>query len=113
MNSLEDVEYMARQLMHKHGLGRLDFGFDNSREHIGCTHGRFYKLPDGSRIQRPSGIALSRHYSKILSMEDLRETVLHEIAHALTMGDGHGSLWQAKAIELGIPPRPYKFRSTI
>lgn len=112
MNNLDDVEYMARHLMHEHGFGRLDFGFDNSKEHIGCTHGRFYILHDGTRVQRASGIALSRHYALKLSMDELRETVLHEIAHAMTMGDGHGPLWQAKAIELGIPPRPYKFRIT-
>ena len=32
---------------------------------------------------------------------EVRDTINHEIAHALIPGDGHGILWRAKAIELG------------
>lgn len=40
--------------------------------------------------------------------DDLLDTLLHEIAHALTPGDGHGKLWQAKAMELGARPTTHK-----
>jgi hypothetical protein len=30
-----------------------------------------------------------------------RDTILHEIAHALTPGHNHDSVWRAKSIEIG------------
>jgi len=34
----------------------------------------------------------------------VRETILHEIAHALAPGDGHGQKWQQACVKLGIAP---------
>lgn len=37
----------------------------------------------------------------------VRSATRHEIAHALVgPGHAHGPVWQAKAIELGVPPTP-------
>lgn len=36
--------------------------------------------------------------------KEVQQTVLHEIAHALTMGDVHGHKWKAKCVELGCLP---------
>ena len=38
------------------------------------------------------------------SLESMKGTVLHEIAHALTPGDHHGPKWQAKILEFGLEP---------
>ena len=35
------------------------------------------------------------------SEKSVENTILHEIAHALTPGKGHGPVWRAKAIEIG------------
>jgi predicted SprT family Zn-dependent metalloprotease len=32
------------------------------------------------------------------------DTVLHEVAHALTRGDKHGARWKAKCLEIGARP---------
>ena len=37
-----------------------------------------------------------------IKLENIIETILHEIAHAMTSGEGHFIEWQIKAIELGL-----------
>ena len=36
-----------------------------------------------------------------ITLEHIKETILHEIAHALTPGDGHGKKWKQMAIRIG------------
>lgn len=38
------------------------------------------------------------------SVDSMKRTVIHEIAHALTPGDHHGPRWRAKMRELGQDP---------
>lgn len=40
-----------------------------------------------------------------LTDEEIHEVVMHEIAHALTPGDGHGKKWKMACIKLGIKPK--------
>lgn len=53
--------------------------------------------------------------------DEVADTILHEIAHALTPGSGHGSAWKLKCIEIGADPQrckdgavvkspPYKYK---
>jgi hypothetical protein len=35
----------------------------------------------------------------------INDTILHEIAHALTPGDGHGQLWKDTLVRIGGVPR--------
>jgi len=35
----------------------------------------------------------------------VENTIIHELAHSLTRGDGHGRLWKQKCVELGIDPQ--------
>lgn len=46
-------------------------------------------------------ISLSRIILSNASDEDVRETILHEVAHALTPGHSHDAVWRAKLIEMG------------
>jgi hypothetical protein len=41
------------------------------------------------------------------------DTILHEIAHALTLGDGHGYAWKRKCIEIAKPERCYTNKDTV
>ncbi len=46
-------------------------------------------------------ISLSIHHVGNSAEADILNTILHEIAHALTPGDHHGKEWKKKALELG------------
>lgn len=91
---LGEVEEMARRLMSQHGLGDWHFKFDRARKRAGaCSSSR-------------RTISLSRALMELFSVDDVQETILHEIAHAL-VGDRHGHdvVWRAKARQLGATGR--------
>jgi len=48
-------------------------------------------------------IIISRHYLECpkVKKEDILNTIIHEVAHALTYGHSHDEVWKAKAKELG------------
>lgn len=51
---------------------------------------------------KAKAISLSRVYLKVATIEQFKNTVLHEIAHALTPGTKHhGKAWREKAKEIG------------
>ena len=83
----------------QHGLSELGWtgALDN-------TVGRF-----GTCSLRKKRISLSRHLASINSDEETLDTVLHEIAHALTWVEhnddcGHDERWQAIAARIGARP---------
>ncbi len=99
---LAKAETLARELMTQHGLFgpmRFDvpqvffgwkFKFDTARKRFGCC---FW----GTRT-----ISLSRPLTAIGKEEDVRDTILHEIAHALVSPNhGHDRVWRRKALEIG------------
>lgn len=87
----------ANELLEEHGLLQQGwkFGISSEKEAVGrCHHWR--KL-----------IVFSRHFLRS-SPEQIEDTLLHEIAHALVgSGHGHDAVWAAKAIELGAVPTPF------
>lgn len=46
-------------------------------------------------------VQLITHGSEAL----IKDTILHEIAHALTPGEGHGPKWKMKASQIGATPK--------
>ncbi len=49
-----------------------------------------------------SYIELSRKQTPYETEDATEQTILHEIAHALTPGAGHGRLWKAMALSVGV-----------
>jgi predicted SprT family Zn-dependent metalloprotease len=83
---------LARSLMAEHGLGGWIFRFDHARRRFGSC------APTKKRI------TLSRPLTLLNDEAEVRDTILHEIAHALAPGDGHGRAWKAACARLGARP---------
>ncbi len=86
------AEHLALELLEKHGLHAWKFRFDYAKRRFGsCDY-------------RKRTITLSKHLTLLNPKSEVKDTLLHEIAHALTPGDNHGPKWQAKCLELGARP---------
>lgn len=80
---------LANELMNNHNLTHWKLEWIVSRRMLGrCIHYR-------------KVIQLSYTLVKIVSDDKVKDTILHEIAHALTPGEGHNKKWRAKALEIG------------
>lgn len=91
MNVITAIQ-LAHELMNTHGIYQRGwrFKFDNSKRRFGCCN-HTHKI-----------ISLSRELTILNSEARVKNTLLHEIAHALVgSGHGHDHVWRAKAIEIG------------
>ena len=90
MRHIESIHRLALKLMAKHGLHRWRFRFDHSTR---CA---------GSCNYWERTITLSFDLARTGSDHDIRDTILHEIAHALVgKRHNHDAVWKAKAQEIG------------
>lgn len=89
--TLQSVESLTRELMTHHGLIGWNFKWLHSYRCYGrCYYNR--KL-----------IGLSKRFvlSSKVTDSDIRNVILHEIAHALEPGAHHGPRWVARALAIG------------
>ena len=97
---LTGVAGMARRLMDEHGLRGWTLAFGEARD----TPWRL-SFPTPRDPDQP-------HPCLEGSEEQIRDTVLHEIAHAIAgHGAGHGPLWKATARRIGATPRAKTYES--
>jgi predicted SprT family Zn-dependent metalloprotease len=86
---LREAQHLAITLIVEHCPDWV-FGWDNARRRMGCAH------------FGPNKITLSRSLVAAATVDQVRETILHEIAHVLVgLKAGHGPAWYAKARALG------------
>ena len=84
---------MARGLMDEHGLEHWTLVLDRAKRRAGVCH------------YTDRAIGLSRHLTRIHTQEQVRDTVLHEIAHAHAGARaGHGPRWRVAALAIGASP---------
>lgn len=99
---LADAQTLALELMEKHGLRKVKsddpdnywtFEFDNAKRRFGlCAY-------------RQKTISLSKHLTELNSVEQVTDTILHEIAHALAGPKAHHySKWKYQAMSIGAKP---------
>lgn len=98
-----DAHKMAIELMNQHGLGGWKFQFDRGKVRFGyCNWKR-------------RTISLSQPLTNANDVQEVRNTILHEIAHALDMKEqhlngwpkgwsAHGPSWKRRAIKVGANP---------
>ncbi len=88
--TLEKTEKLALKLIKEHNLTDWSFRFDNAVVRFGlCSY-------------RKKQISLSKELVLINNRKKVKNTILHEIAHALVgSGNGHNWFWRAKALEIG------------
>ncbi len=91
---LDAIARLARALMAQHRLHQWSFQFDAATKRAGCCQ------------YATQVISLSYEFAKRASDEEIRDTILHEIAHALVGQDHrHDAVWRAKALEIGCSGR--------
>lgn len=91
------IAAMAQSLMLEHLEDRdWSFGFDNGRRRAGlCSY-------------TDKKITVSKYLSLVHSIDDVRQTMLHEIAHALCgPKEGHSKKWLATAKKIGYRNETY------
>ena len=87
----------ALQLMDRHGLTDWTIRFSAARRTIGLCK------------EKERFIQLGRHHAANDPPEQVTDTILHEIAHALAeTAAGHGPAWRKIALEIGATPRAGK-----
>ena len=87
---LDFARGLAAELFAKHNIGDWRFAFDRATRRAGsCCHTN-------------RTITLAREFARQAPDEELRETLLHEIAHALVgPRHSHDAVWRAKALAIG------------
>lgn len=97
------TKQLTLDLMGQHNLlPHWSFKFDSTRTRFGqCRH----------HIQE---IGISRYLSAMNQTPEVKDVILHEIAHALVgPNHGHDSEWQAKAVSIGASPNKYYDSETV
>jgi predicted SprT family Zn-dependent metalloprotease len=88
----QTAENLAKELLCQHHLDEKGwrFAFDRAKKRAGsCRYGQ--------RL-----ITVARDYTKAVDEEEFRNTVLHEIAHALAGPEhGHDEVWKRTALSIG------------
>lgn len=81
---------LATELKNNHvELRHWRITFNNRKRAFGVCH------------HTKTEIQISSVLAPVMSDESIRDTIIHEIAHALTKGHGHDNVWRRKCIELG------------
>jgi hypothetical protein len=99
MAGLKTSEKLANQLLKKYKLDKQGWTFkwDYARTRFGlCDYGK-------------KTIQLSTYLTQAIPMSEVKDTLLHEIAHALTPNDGgHGKQWMDMCVKIGARPERCK-----
>lgn len=91
--NLVDAQRLAEDYIGQWLDGSWSFAWNNRKRAFGvCNY-------------RKREIQLSRILTKQINEDEVLDTILHEIAHALTPGAGHGARWKAMARKLGATPK--------
>ncbi|MGN6753177.1 MAG: SprT-like domain-containing protein [Intrasporangium sp.] len=87
---LSEALSLARELVRAHRLDGWTVGLDRAKARAAACHFRDRR------------ITLSSHLTALHEQDEVRDSILHEIAHALVgPRHGHDEVWRATAIAIG------------
>lgn len=90
MSELARIEKWANALIALHLDESWSFGFDSAKRRVGACH------------YSSKRITVSRYLVPLLDDDEIHQTLLHEVAHAMTgPTEGHGATWKRTARDLG------------
>lgn len=92
---LTDVTALANRLMTEHGIAGKGwtFRFDNAKRHMGCCN------------YSTKTITVSRYFAAEANEAEVRDTILHEVAHVLAgHAAAHQIAWKVIAVRIGATP---------
>lgn len=88
-----EVSQLACETLSYYGLTDWSFTLNRRKRDMGLC------------LYDPKVIALSVHFVQLNDEETIRDTLLHEVAHALVgPGHGHDAVWRQKSLEVGAKP---------
>lgn len=90
---IAEAKWHAELLIEAHLGTEWKLGWSHARRIFGQCH---YAVKT---------IFLSKPLVELNPEDQVLDTILHEIAHALTPGDGHGNEWRAMCRKLGATPK--------
>jgi predicted SprT family Zn-dependent metalloprotease len=103
MNLIE-AENLAVSLMKQNGIWELGWRFSYGRALVEF----------GSCNYTTKVIKLSKHLTSLNNIEQVKDTILHEIAHAIAgFKAGHGYEWKLACIRIGAKPEQYYVKSDV
>ncbi|NCB67228.1 MAG: hypothetical protein EOM47_00080 [Bacteroidia bacterium] len=87
---LLEVLFLTQEYLNNYNLSAIEIKFTKRKDALGLCSS--------------TGDTISLNLDFVMNdkLENIIETILHEIAHAMTSGEGHFIEWQIKAIELGL-----------
>lgn len=93
----EETIYEAKEFgIFPNNIDDIGYYFYNRLTAIASCH--WHKYSTG---EIDLGFAFNKEVVKQIPLEKLRETVIHEVGHACSIGDGHGQKWQRACQLLG------------
>ena len=106
--NLHDAERLAVSLMQEHGLFEQGWRFrwSTGKRQLGAAHVRHVRDRRTGRTTDLKTIRLSHHLVMLNDEAEVRDTILHEIAHALAgVERGHDARWRAVCRRIGARPQ--------
>jgi predicted SprT family Zn-dependent metalloprotease len=92
-NKHDAIQKFAQEKMNEYGLKDWTFKWDNAKRRYGVCSAK------KKTISISSGLASNN------SIEQSKDTVLHEIAHALCPGQKHNDVWKTQCVKIGAKPQ--------
>ena len=105
----KEVEELANQLIKRYcGTIRCSFKWNNKKKCVGqCFNRKYHGVPEMDYT-----IIFLSYWGNVIKrqpIEEIKDTLLHEIAHALVGNHHkHNEIWRQKALEIGCSGEIYR-----